>query len=342
MPFILLDKIFNNNKNLLYKIVGGISLRNGVICLGEALIDLVPQDNNNNLYEKNAGGAPANVAVGLSRLGIKSSFLGMVGDDKLGHFLRETLSNNGVNISHMQMTKAAKTGVALVDIDENGERSFEFIVNPSADTLLSEEHIDEAFIEKNKILHFGSLSLINESSAQATMSAISVAKKHDLLVSFDPNIRYNLWKNEEDARNTINSVLEYVDVLKVTDEELFFLTNEKELTHAINKLANHKIDLIAVTYGNKGSKLFIREGVAELDALNVSALDTTGAGDAYTAGLLYCVNELLHGLDGLSVTATEHIGRFANIAGALSTSSKGAMKALPTLDQVHNILRNHE
>jgi fructokinase len=320
----------------------GYVLRNGVICLGEALVELVPQDNNNNLYEKSAGGASANVAVGLARLGIKSSFLGMVGDDKLGHFLRETLSNNGVNISNFQMTKNAKTGVTLIDIDENGERSMEFIVSPSADTLLTAENIDEVFIEKNKIIHFSSVPLLNQDSAQAVMSAITIAKKHDLLVSFDPSLRLNLWNSREEALTAINSVLPDVDILKVSEEELFLITDEKEVVPAINKLADNKIDLIAVTYGNKGSKLFIREGVAELDGLNVSVLDTAGSGDAYTAGLLYCVNELLHGLDGLSVTATEHIGQFANVASALSTSAKGAMKALPTIEQVHRVLNRNE
>jgi fructokinase len=314
-------------------------MKKGVISLGEALIDFIPLDANNLAYQKSPGGAPANVAVGVARLGAKSTFLGKVGNDVLGKFLKETLNQYGVNTSHMLLTDEARTGVVFVTLAENGERSFDFYINPSADRFLREDELEESLFLEHKILHFGSISLISEPAKSATKKAVAFAKEHGMFVSYDPNLRLGLWESEQQARETIISMLPKADILKISEEELEFITGEREIEKGIKVLAPYNIPLIFVTLGAKGSYVFTKQGSVHVPALKVEAVDTTGAGDAFVSGVLYCINEYAGELAALSLQEAEQIARFASVSGALAASTKGAMAALPTLEQVKEILR---
>ncbi|MGX1982132.1 aminoimidazole riboside kinase [Thermolongibacillus altinsuensis] len=313
-------------------------MKKGIISLGEALIDFIPLDATNTVYQKSPGGAPANVAVGVARLGAKSTFLGKVGKDVLGTFLKETLEAYGVNTSFMLLSKEVRTGVVFVTLAENGERSFDFYINPSADRFLEENEIDESIFHQHKILHIGSISLISEPARSATKKAVSLAKENGMIVSYDPNLRLGLWESEGQAREMIISMLPKADVLKISEEELEFITGEKEIEKGIDALSSYNIPLIFVTLGAKGSYVFTKEGSVFIPALKVEAVDTTGAGDAFVSGILYCLNEYEGTLDSLTLQEVERMARFASVSGALAASTKGAMTALPTLQQVQQIL----
>ncbi|MGA9287018.1 MAG: aminoimidazole riboside kinase [Anaerobacillus sp.] len=313
-------------------------MNKGVISLGEALIDFIPLDQGNLTYQKSPGGAPANVSVGLARLGVKSTFLGKVGDDVLGRFLQETLKDYGVDVSTMILTESARTGVVFVTNAENGERSFDFYINPSADRFLNSEEVNEAVFAKHRILHFGSISMISEPSRSATKKAVQTAKDKGMLISYDPNLRLGLWESEERAKETIVSMLSEADILKLSDEELTFITGEKNIEAGIKKLAHYRIPVIFITMGGDGSLVFTPEYSFRVPAMKVKAIDTTGAGDAFVSGILHGFNEYEGTLSELTKDQLQQMTEFASVSGALAAATKGAMSALPTKSEVEDIL----
>ncbi|MGP1909472.1 aminoimidazole riboside kinase [Metabacillus sp. JX24] len=314
-------------------------MKKGMISLGEALIDFIPVDSDNLVYQKSPGGAPANVAVGLARLGAPSSFLGKVGDDVLGTFLKDTLRSYGVNTDHMLLTKEAKTGAVFITLAGDGERSFDFYIDPSADRFLHEENLDVSLFEENKILHYGSISMISEPSKSATVKAVELARQNGMIVSYDPNLRLGLWENEETAKETILSMFDKADLIKISEEELEFLTGESDIEKGVGKLSVYNIPLLFITMGSEGSYAFTKNGAVKIDAMRVNAVDTTGAGDAFVSGILYQLHELETHPGELAADELKRIGRFASVSGGLAASVKGAMTALPTLGEVENILK---
>jgi len=200
-----------------------------IITLGELLIDFVPTVSGVTLIEapafkKAPGGAPANVAVGLSRLGVPTGFMGKVGDDAFGHFLAQTLEQAGVDISALRFSAEARTALAFVSLRADGEREFMFYRHPSADMLYAPDEVDGDYIRSAHILHYGSISLITEPSRSATLCAVETAKAAGLRISYDPNLRLNLWPNAEAAKRGLLSGWPLAQVIKVSEEELAFLT----------------------------------------------------------------------------------------------------------------------
>ncbi|MGG0658214.1 aminoimidazole riboside kinase [Rummeliibacillus pycnus] len=309
---------------------------NGVLCLGEALIDFIPLDNDNLTYQKAPGGAPANVSAGVAKLGGKSTFLGKVGDDVLGYFLQETLANYGVNTYSMIFTKEVRTGITFVSLEPSGERHFSFYINPSADQFLKKEELNASLFKQHKIFHFGSISQINEPSKSATFEAIQVAKESKMIISYDPNVRTSLWESDEQAKETILSTISYVDILKISDEELFFLTGCSDLQEGILSLP--KLPLILITLGSEGCMYCFKDHIGTIHSLKCQPVDTTGAGDAFVSGMLYSLNESAETLTDLSEIEITEMIRFANISGGLSTTKKGAMTGLPTLKEIEELL----
>ncbi|KGX93795.1 fructokinase [Pontibacillus halophilus JSM 076056 = DSM 19796] len=313
--------------------------KKGVISLGEALIDFIPLDEQNMNYQKSPGGAPANVAVGLARLGAKSTFLGKVGEDVLGRFLQTTLQDYGVKTDGMIFSKDVRTGVVFVTLGEGGERSFDFYINPSADQFLQVDEVEESLFKENKVLHFGSISMINEPVKSATAQAVQLAKENGMVVSYDPNLRLNLWPSEEQARETIISMLDQVHVLKISEEELEFITGESDIDAGIEKMAPYNIPFMLVTLGGEGSYVVTRDGKAKVDAMKVKAIDTTGAGDAFVSGVLHSINEFEGTIEGMTVEEAKEMAQFGAVSGALAAATKGAMTALPTASQVESYLK---
>ncbi|MFJ5714363.1 aminoimidazole riboside kinase [Neobacillus sp. NPDC093127] len=310
----------------------------GIICLGEALIDFIPLDAENLTYQKAPGGAPANVAVGIAKLGGLSTFVGKVGNDVLGHFLNETLADYGVNVSTMIFTEEARTGVVFVTLEPSGERQFSFYINPSADRFLKKEELAPEVFQGQKILHFGSISLISEPAKSATIHAIELAKKAGMLISYDPNLRLGLWDSAEQAKETIIKTLSYADILKVSEEELAFLTDCDNLEEGMALLPD--LPLILVTLGEEGSFYRFKGEIGRVPAMVCKVVDTTGAGDAFVSGILYSLNDSEKTLAELSTSEIKEIIRFASVSGGLATTKKGAMTGLPTLAEIQAVLKN--
>ena len=304
---------------------------NGIITLGETLIDFTPLDNDNRDFRKNPGGAPANVAVALVRLGAKVSFIGKVGDDLFGKFLLNKLKEENVDITSTFSTKKARTAITFVSLDEKGDRSFEFYIDPSADRFLKPEEIKEKVFEDNKIFHFGSISLIDEPARSATLKAIKLAKKNNNLVSYDPNLRLSLWNSVKKAKKIIVSVLDKCDILKVSKEELKFITEKSDIESGIKLIRNnYNIPYIFVTDGNKGSYSYYSK-LEYTEAYKVETVDTTGAGDAFVGGILYNFNKVEKKRidDEFIKKATQ----FANYLASQAVTHKGAMTSLPKLNE---------
>ncbi len=306
-----------------------------VVCMGELLIDFVAIESGVSVgdvsgFVKAAGGAPANVAVAVARLGYKAGFIGQVGDDPFGHFLAKTLEQESVQIDGLHFSQGARTALAFVSLGEDGERSFSFYRHPSADMLLRPEQISAEHITPFRIFHYGSISLIGEPSRSATLRALEIAVKSGLFISYDPNLRLALWENAEAAKEQMLMGLDYANLVKISEEELDFLADGD-----INKLWRSDLRYIVVTRGDKGAALYTRDLSYLVPSFAVEAIDTTGAGDAFVAGLLSGIIAHHDYQDRLP-----ELVRFANAVGALTTLQKGAIPSLPTRAQVDEFIQN--
>ncbi|WP_100406879.1 PfkB family carbohydrate kinase [Bacillus solitudinis] len=315
-----------------------------VLCLGEILIDFVPTRNGENLkdvgeFKKVAGGAPANVSAAIANLGGDAYFLGKVGDDAFGDYLTEVLCRKGVNKSYLLKTNKANTALAFVSLQDNGERDFMFYRQPSADMLLEKSDLKEEWFEDAAIFHFGSISLIDDPVREATIEAIKYAKSKNTIISFDPNIRMALWKDEKLAREQILGHLVDAHILKLSEEELFFLTLIKNEKEAVDSLMKEAIKLILITRGQEGCTYYTKNLSGSVKAICVKPVDTTGAGDAFVGGLLYKLAQELNEKKKIeSIIENQgllnEILAFANVCGALTTIKRGAISALPSIEEV--------
>ena len=285
--------------------------------LGDAVVDLLP-DGEGRLLQC-PGGAPANVAVGIARLGGQSAFIGRVGDDPFGRFMAKTLADEKVDVKSMRLDQAHRTSTVVVDLDDQGERSFTFMVRPSADLFL--ESADLPTFSAGEWLHVCSIALSAEPSRSATFEAMAAIREAGGYVSFDPNIRPDLWPDENALRRCLEQALQSADVVKLSVEELAFLTGNVEVNVGLDALmARCPARLVLVTQGKEGVIAWHDGAAKHYPATPVECVDTTGAGDAFVAGLLY---GLAAGQDLTPVIA------LAQRCGALATTAKGAMTALP-------------
>ncbi|MEX0578918.1 aminoimidazole riboside kinase, partial [Enterobacter cloacae subsp. cloacae] len=252
--------------------------------LGDAVVDLLPEGDGKLL--QCPGGAPANVAVGIARLGGKSAFIGRVGDDPFGRFMQKTLADEQVDVQWMRLDPAHRTSTVVVDLDEQGERSFTFMVRPSADLFL--DSTDLPPFRAKEWLHVCSIALSAEPSRSATFQAMDAIKKAGGFVSFDPNIRPDLWQDEGDLRRCLELALQRADVVKLSVEELTFLTGESHIETGLAALMRHcPARLVLVTLGKEGVMAWHEGITTHYPATPVACVDTTGAGDAFVAGLLF-------------------------------------------------------
>ncbi|KAI3747806.1 hypothetical protein L6452_10470 [Arctium lappa] len=314
-----------------------------VVCFGEMLIDFVPTISGLALaeapaFKKAPGGAPANVAVGIARLGGSSAFIGKVGEDEFGYMLADILKENNVNNEGMRFDPGARTALAFVTLKKDGEREFMFYRNPSADMLLEESELDLDLIRKAKIFHYGSISLITEPCKSAHIAATKVAKDAGVLLSYDPNLRLPLWPSAESAREGILSIWDTADIIKISEEEIAFLTNGEDPydDNVVRKLYHPNLKLLLVTEGPDGCRYYTKEFSGRVKGLKVNPVDTTGAGDAFVAGVLSKL-----AADVLLLQDENRLRdalRFANACGAITVTERGAIPALPTREAVMNAL----
>lgn len=308
-----------------------------VIALGELLIDFVPTVSGVTLidapaFQKAPGGAPANVAVGVARLGVTSGFMGKVGDDPFGHFLAQTLEQAGVETSALCFSTEARTALAFVSLTAEGERDFVFYRHPSADMLYTPEEVDEGYIRSAKIFHFGSISLIAEPARSATLHAIQIAREAGVLISYDPNLRLNLWPDSDTAREQILAAWPLADVIKISQEELEFLSGETTWEAGAEHLWHAGQRLLVVTFGKDGCAYITDTARGLAPGFTVQPVDTTGAGDGFVAGLLAGLSRDPQAWQ--QPQRLEAICRYANAVGALTTTQRGAIPALPRAEQV--------
>lgn len=313
-----------------------------VISFGEAIVDLISDRQTCDLksaegFRRMPGGAPANVAVGIARLGGKVSFLGKFGADSMGTFLLETLQSEGVNTTGCIRDEIAKTMLALVWLKEGGEREFEFYGEPGAHNALRWDEIPSSFLKTKSIFHFGSLTLIHNSMRGLCLKALAVARENDFLISFDPNIRLSLWRDEEAARQMILEILPMVDILKLSAEELDFLSGGQSVDDMGAFLLQQGLKALFVTDGIEGSKVFYGAEYSEMPAFRVQVVDTTGAGDGFTAGILRGISHW----GSLEPLASPHcrelLLQLANRVASLAITSRGAMASLPRADLIPEI-----
>lgn len=311
-----------------------------VIACGELLIDFVSTESGVTLaqapaFVKAAGGAPANVAVGVARLGYRAGFMGQVGDDDFGHFLADTLADAGVDTAGLRFSDAARTALAFVSLRSDGERSFMFYRHPSADMLWRPDDVNAAYAAATRIFHYGSISLIGEPSRSATLTALGHARSGGAVISYDPNLRIHLWPSAEAARAGMLAGLQHADLVKVSEEELAFLTGENDLARGAMRLWHDRLRLLVVTQGAAGCAYFTAQTQGHVPGFAVTAVDTTGAGDGFVAGLL--AGLLDHGLAWEQEAIVAAL-RLANAVGALTTTQRGAIPALPTRAAVAQFL----
>jgi fructokinase len=314
-----------------------------VVALGELLIDFTPlgvSKAGNPVYEQNPGGAPANVLVTVRRLGGSSAFIGKVGQDNFGHFLKKVLENNQIDTTGLRYSEEAFTTLAFVHLDAKGDRSFSFCRNPGADTLLRVKDVDFSLIDAAKIFHFGSISLSTEPSRSATIAAVEYAKRAGCFVSYDPNWRPPLWKNDATAKEEILRGLKYADILKISESELTLITGESSLEKGSEMLYKDGIKLIVVTMGPNGCYYKYHGGSGKVATYDTHVVDTTGAGDAFLGGLLYRISKLNDGIEQVEKSQLEEMLDFSNAAGALCASKRGAISAMPDLVSVQDCIEH--
>ncbi len=319
-----------------------------VTSLGELLIDFTENGKSkqgNYMFEANPGGAPCNVLAMLAKLGYKTSFIGKVGDDFFGNQLKTSLDELNIDARYLFRDKKIHTTLALVHTDSDGDRDFSFYRNPGADMMLKEEEVPEERICDSRIFHYGSLSMTDEGVRDATKKAIQTAEESQAILSFDPNLRPPLWETLDDAKEQIFYGLGHCQILKISDNEIRWLTGEEDFTAGVRWIRERfDIRLILVSMGKEGSRAYYGGRMVEVPSfLQKNTIETTGAGDTFGGCILAYVLE--HGLDSLTEKNLRDMLTFANAAASLITTKKGALRVMPSKQEIIRLIeyrRNNE
>jgi fructokinase len=315
-----------------------------VTAIGELLIDFIPcgtDETGTVMFARYPGGAPANVLAMNARLGGRTAFIGKVGQDDFGHYLKKTLEVNGIETVGLVMTSDVNTTLAFVHLDERGDRSFSFYRHPGADMMLYEDEVNMLLISRCEIFHFGSVSLTDEPVRSATLSAVDFAKKNGKIVSFDPNYRPFLWESQDLAQKEMSNALSLADIIKVSEEEMSYLTGETDLCRGAERLARFGAVLVLITLGRKGAYYYTQNCRGFIPTYHVKAIDTTGAGDAFLGAIHYRLQgKTTKQVAEVNRDEIEDIVSFANAAGSLTTTRKGAISAMPTLQEIEACQKN--
>lgn len=313
-----------------------------VVALGELLIDFTENgisSQGNPVYEANPGGAPCNVLSMLTKLGRKTAFIGKVGQDIFGKRLKEALEEVGIGTSSLIMDKEVRTTLAFVETLPDGDRDFSFYRNPGADMMLKEDELNFALIREAEIFHFGTLSMTHEKVREATKKAIAEAKEGGAVISFDPNLRPPLWQSLEEAKKQVAYGLSRCDILKISDNEIQWFTGEEDFDAGIKKLREqYDIPLILLSMGKEGSRAYYKDlRVEAAPFLQEKTIETTGAGDTFGGCCLHFVLE--YGLEDLDEEKLKQMLTFANAAASIITTRKGALRVMPGLQEIRDLMK---
>lgn len=320
-----------------------MSKKYDVIALGELLIDFTDNGvsaQGNTLFEANPGGAPCNVLAMLNSLGHKTAFIGKVGQDIFGVKLKKTLEDVGIDTTNLLLDEEARTTLAFVQTFADGDRDFSFYRNPGADMMLREEELNLDMLKDTKIFHFGTLSMTHEGVREATKKALQTAKENGALISFDPNLREPLWKSLEDAKEQVLYGIKQCDILKISDNEIQWFTGEEDFTEGVKKIREiSNIPLILVSMGKEGSRAYYGDSYVEVAPfLQKNTIETTGAGDTFGGCVLHYI--LAHGIENLSEEQLTEMITFANAAASIITTRKGALRVMPTGEEVEVMVKS--
>ena len=308
-----------------------------ITALGELLIDFTPcgiSEAGMKIFEQNPGGAPANVLVAAGNFGAKTAFIGKVGKDMHGEFLKETLKKYNIETKGLIMDEKVFITLAFVSLNEKGERTFSFARKPGADTCLTKEEVNLELIKECKIFHFGSLSLTDNPSKEALLYALEKAREMNKIISYDPNYRPLLWKNKDTAVKEMRAIIKYADIMKISDEETELLTGYKEPEKAASKLIEQGISLVFVTLGSEGSFLKTKDFQITVKSKKCNVVDTTGAGDAFWGAILYKLAERENSVFQISEKEGTEYLKFANTAAGICVEKRGAIPAMASLEEL--------
>ena len=308
-----------------------------VTAMGELLIDFTENGfskQGNPLFEANPGGAPCNVLAMLSKLGYKTAFVGKVGNDIFGRQLKVAIEEVGIENGFLLVDEKIHTTLAIVHTLEDGDRDFSFYRNPGADMMLTEDEVPENLIANSRMFHFGTLSMTHEGVRAATKKAVQIARKSDCIISFDPNLRPPLWKNMDEAREQVLWGLKNCDILKISDNEIIWLTGKKNYTEGVRWICErYQIPLIFVSMGKDGSRAYYKGHMIEVKAfLNPNTIEITGAGDTFMGCVLGTILE--KGLENLTEKDLHEMLVFANAGASIITTRKGALRVMPDKEEV--------
>lgn len=308
-----------------------------VTALGEILIDFTPcgiSETGQRIFEQNPGGAPANVLACLNKCGKKTAFIGKVGQDMHGQFLVDVLNDSGICTDGVVVDDSVFTTLAFVTLSDSGERSFSFARKPGADTCLTQEELKEEIIRDSKVFHIGSLSLTAEPARGTTFKALEIGKEAGCIISYDPNYRAPLWESKEAAIEGMRSVISYVDVMKISDEETALLTDIVEPEGAAKKLVDMGVSVVAVTLGADGALVCTKEGSVVVPGYRADMVDTTGAGDSFWGGFLKSLLESEKNPEEVSLQEVADFAKYGNAVASLCVEKRGAIPAMPSVEEI--------
>ena len=315
-----------------------------VVALGELLIDFTENgisSQGNPLFEANPGGAPCNVLAMLTKLGHKTAFIGKVGNDFFGKQLEDAIKEIGINVTGLRKDDKVHTTLALVHTYPDGDRDFSFYRDPGADMMLTEEEIPEELILETRIFHFGTLSMTHEKVRRATKKAVAIAKQAGAIISFDPNIREPLWNSMDEAREQVLYGLGQCHILKISDNEIQWLTGKNDYTEAVKWIREkYDIPLILVSMGKEGSRAYYQDRMVEkAPFINENTIETTGAGDTFCACVLNYICQ--HGLENLTEKNLKEMLTYANAAASIITTRKGALRVMPRPEEIEALIAGY-
>ena len=308
-----------------------------IAAVGELLVDLTQKNIDGEVYfQRNAGGAPANMLTMASRLGKKTALIGKVGKDLFGYFLKDTVSRAGVDTSGLILADYPTT-LDFVSLDESGDRSFWFFREHSADVMLSFEEFDKGIIDRCRVFHFGTVTMTVEPCRSATLEAVKYAKSKGKIISYDPNYRDMLWKDKKEAVKIMDEMISCSDIVKISDNEIEMLTGNRDYLSGAGQLIDRGVKFAFVTLGPDGCCYAASDGSSGyVPGFKVNAVDTTGAGDTFTGSVL---SRLIDCDFNPSGSELEDIVRFANAAGAINATRRGAIAGMPAYEEIISMMK---
>ncbi|OLR60165.1 fructokinase [Anaerostipes sp. 494a] len=315
-------------------------MNNRLCGIGEALIDFIPELKGQRLkdvpsFTRVAGGAPANVVGAVTKLGIPSKFLTKLGDDPFGDYIVEVLDEAGIDTSNIARDQEGETALAFVSLAADGNRDFKFYRKNSADLRYSVEDIPEDILNDCGMIHFCSVDLVDSPMKEAHKKLIEMAIEQDVMVSFDPNLRFSLWDDLDQLKKTVNDFLPYADIIKISDEELEFITGYSDIKDAVPELLSGRGKYVIYTKGKDGAEIYTQNGMVEAPGYTIEVRDTTGAGDSFIGAFLFCIlRDQVKNLDSVSEEKLYEYLDFANAYAAYTTTKEGALAAMATGEEM--------